>query len=417
MNVDAVVSILANTLYSIERKRVSARKAFSYVCKRFGCGGAGVTREGLYTMVLDFVSKYYTLKHILERGGRTAASHKMMARVYLYMRLLESGEKVDFRLRKRVLRDLASRAATLEVEEPWARLSYPRWFYERLAALLSREEAEKLLEAMNRRVLWVRVNTLKVDLDRALRLLEEEGFVYEQLREAPFLLKIVRGPKPVRTLKLFREGALIPQDKASALVVLALKVEPQMLVYDFAAAPGIKTSLIMQLTDNRARVVALDLSLRRLTAMKRLLKLYGVDLSRVDLALADSRRVSLSRRADLALVDAVCSSSGAVSKDPSVKIFLKNEEVVSRMHRVQVEMLYNALQYADAVVYATCSLLPEEGEEVVEEVMDMGIEHKLVDVRVSASRGYRGYRVWNIVRRTYPHIDQCEGFFIARLER
>lgn len=189
-----------------------------------------------------------------------------------------------------------------------------------------------------------------------------------------------------------------------------------MLIYDMAAAPGIKTSLIMQLTENRAKIIAIDLSLRRLVNMKKLLKKYGVDTERVHLVLSDGKSVVFSRNADAALVDAPCSSSGAIPKDPAIKLLLRSERIPQKMSAIQLELLRNALKYVDTAVYATCSLFPEEGEEVVMKALEFSSKHRLVDPGIPASRGYRAYPIWNIVSRTYPHVDDCEGFFISRIE-
>ncbi len=419
MNLEAVVNVLSNVAYVIERKRVSLDRAFTLVCRRIKCSTRELTREDMYNIAHSFISNYIMVKNVVERI-RKSYSYRMLARAFLYLKAQELGLRIDSKLRKSVRRDLPKIEEVYEElrsSEPWIALSYPRWLYEALLRVEDRSFVESMLDAMNRRVVWMRINTLRIDLDKALKILEKEGVRFEVDKRIPFLVKIVRSPKPVRNISLFRQGLAIIQDRASVLTVLALKPEPGMTIYDVAAAPGIKTSLIMQLTENRARIVAIDLSLRRLMNMKKLLKKYGVDIDRVELVLADSKTFAFARRADAALVDAPCSSSGAVPKDPSIKIFLRSERVPMKMSTIQFGMLKNVAKYVDIITYATCSILPIEGEEVVMKLLNEGVEHKPVDPRIPASRGYRSYSVWNVVARTYPHIDQCEGFFIARLEK
>ncbi len=417
MDFEFVSTILANTLYNVKNKKIPTRKAFALTCEQNTCSNREIQREELYHLARAFISDFYKLKYIAEKFGKKNPSNRLLARLFLYLYFMDRGLSASPRLMKTIKRDFPYlEEETVEMEN-WAKLSYPEWFYEKLASLLSIEDAEKLLNALNKRVLWIRVNTLKVDLDKAIRKLEDESVEFEVCKDIPFLLKVLKYRKPIRSSTLFREGAIIPQDKASVLVVLALLPEPGMTIYDFAAAPGIKTSLIMQLTENKARVIALDSSRRRLDAMRNLLKLYGVNNSRVDLVLTDSRTVSLNRIADSALIDAPCSSSGAISRDPAIKIFLEKNDVVYRMKELQVSILHNALQHVDNAVYATCSLMPEEGEEVVLEVQKRGVEHRVVEPAINASRGYRKYDIWLKVRRTLPHVDESEGFFIARLER
>jgi len=418
LNLNAVVNVLANVAYMLERKRISLDRAFTLTCRRVKCSTRNLTREDMFNIAHRFVSNYIFVKRVVERL-RGSYSHRMLARAFLYLKARDLGLQIDSRLRKAVRRDLRGIekvSAEVEAEEPWHALGYPKWFWDELAKVLPEDEVRKLLEAMNSRVVWLRINTLRIDIDKALKKLEDEGVHYEIEPRIPILVRVIKSPKPVRNISLFREGKAVIQDKASVLTVLALKPEPGMTIYDFAAAPGIKTSLIMQLTENRARVVAFDRSPRRLRNMRVLLKKYGVDTDRVDIALTDSRFVHLSRTCDAALVDAPCSSSGAIPKDPAIKLLLRSPSIPAKMSSIQVAMLVNALKYSDVITYATCSLFPIEGEEVVAKALEVGT-HDLVDPNIPASRGYRAYSYWSKVNRTYPHIDMCEGFFIARLER
>jgi len=417
MNIDSIVSILATTLYTIKRRRISTRRAFSYVCRRFGCRISGMDREELYRLAIDFITNYHKLLYIAKSIRGSEPSHKTLAKIYLYLKLRELGEKIPTKLRKAIARDIPGIERSYSVEEPWALYSVPKWIYDKLSMVLPREDVEELFRAINRRVLWIRINTLRIDIDKALKILENSDVVFIQDKIYPFILRIVKTKRPIRTLELFKNGSIVIQDKASIFTVLALRPEPNMVIYDFAAAPGIKTSLIMQLTENRARIIAIDLSRRRLEAMKLLLKRYGVDISRVDLVLSDSRYISMARKADASLIDAVCSSSGAMPKDPSIRIILRDPSIPEKMKKIQIAMLENALRYTDIAIYAVCSLFPEEGEEVVETLIDRGIEHRVVDTRIPTSRGYKRYKIWSLVSRTFPHIDESEGFFIARLEK
>lgn len=416
MNTDKIISIIANVLYIVEMRRIPVRRAFVYVCREFGCGATDISREELFELSRDFVSSYYRVRYIVESvRGVSSPSYRTMAKVYLYLKLKEGGGTIPRKLKKTIQRNTPG-VDDFEVNPIWAKFSYPKWLCERLLDVLPSSEVEKLLEAMNRRVVWIRVNTLKIDIDKAFDALEREGVILERDKDIPFMARVVKSPKPIRELDLFKNGSIILQDRASVLTVLAAKPERDMLIYDFAAAPGIKTSLIMQLTENRARVVAMDFSPKRLRAMKVLLKYYGVDISRVDLVLTDSRGIAFKGLADLSLIDAVCSSSGAVSKDPSIKIVLKNPDIAIKMKWIQISMLSNALRHSYSAIYSVCSILPEEGEEVIEEVIRGDPHHKLVDTGLGVSRGYRRYTVWSMVSRTFPHIDGCEGFFIARFE-
>ncbi|MEM1645047.1 MAG: RsmB/NOP family class I SAM-dependent RNA methyltransferase [Ignisphaera sp.] len=416
LNVDNIVAVLANILYLIERLKFNVDRAFTYTCRKYQCRTSQFTREDLFNLAHNFVSMYIYIKSLSEVLGRKNLSYRMCAKLFLYMKLRELGIPIPSKLSKAITRDfgkidLDSIAYKLE---PWQRLSYPQWLYNELVKIMGIDETIRMLDAMNKRIVWLRINTLRTDIDKALRMLELENVELEVNKRIPFIVKIVSSPKPPRELKIVKDGLAIIQDKASVLTVLAMDPKPYDLIYDFAAAPGIKTSLIMQLTENKANIIAFDRSPKRIASMKSLLKKYGVDTERIQIVLTDSRVVSLAKLANIALVDAPCSSSGAIPKDPSIKLMLRNPNLPKKMHYIQVALLKNALKYSEKVVYSTCSILPTEGEEVIEKIINE-IDVKLEDPGIPASKGYKQYSIWNKVRRTYPHTDECEGFFIAKI--
>ncbi len=376
-----LIKLLASALYYVVERSVSVDVAFKRACAG-RCAKTLDERERLYEMVRKFVSDYWKLVCVLGRRKR----YGTLARAWL--------------------------KGVREPREPHCRLSYPRWFYERVTELLGRDEGERMLEAMNRRVWWLRVNTLVTDVDRVVKELESEGVVVEQDKHIPYMLKVVSTPKPVRLLRPVKEFRAIPQDKASAAVVEALKPEPGDMIVDMAAAPGMKTSLIMMLTENGAWVVAVDISVKRLVQARNLMKKLGVDLGRVQLVAADSTARPLVGRAGKVLLDAPCSNSGAVGKDPGIKVSL-TEGKVAHYSRLQREMLLAAYDMEpEYVVYSTCSVMPEEGEEHVEALSQLYEPEKPLPW---LRDGYRVYSVAEEVGRLYPHLDGTDGFFIVRL--
>ncbi|MCD6340559.1 MAG: RsmB/NOP family class I SAM-dependent RNA methyltransferase [Desulfurococcales archaeon] len=375
------VKILARVLYEVLSHRVSIDVAFKRACKGTRLRGTN-EREYLYELARRFVSDYQKLQCVL---GRTKTLSKL-ARAWL-------------------------RGVSDEGLPPYCRLSYSKWFYDKVISLLGREEGEQLLASMNERVWWLRINTLKAPEERVLKQLESEGVEYVIDREYPFLLRIERSPKPIRLLSPVKNYMAIPQDKASVAVIDVLSPEAGELIVDMAAAPGMKASLIMMLTENRARIVAVDVSYRRILLMKNLLKKLGIDLSRVHLVASDSARIKLSGLPDKVLLDAPCSNSGAVSKDPALKISL-TEGKVRYYASKQAELLKNAMQLGRVIVYSVCSIMPEEGELVISLFKDRVTLEKTLKW---ASTGYKGLPLSDTVMRLFPHKHLTEGFFIAKI--
>lgn len=382
------VDLLARVLYEVVKRRVSLDVAFKRVCRE-RCARGLEERERLYQLCRRFVSDYVKL---LCYVGSRRASYRELARLWL-------------------------RGSLPEPEEPYCRLSTPRWLYERVSSLLGKGEVERLFRAFEERSWWLRVNTFRGSVEGVVRELEGEGVELEVHRELPYMVRVLRSPKPVRLLKAVREFRAVPQDIASAVAVEYLDVRPGEVVLDMCAAPGVKTSLISMLSGGEARVVAVDLSRRRLIAAKHLLRRLGVPETSVSLVLADSTHINI-RSVDKVLLDAPCSNSGAIGKDPGIKATLTPGKV-EFYRSTQLRLLAKALQLSDLVVYSVCSILPEEGEEVVTRALatyeGFGVTpHRLAKI---CSTGYPGYPVSSSVCRMFPHTHLSDGFFIARLVR
>ncbi len=381
------IDVLAKVLYEVLNHGVSIDVAFKKVCKG-RCVPSLEEREKLYSMVRSFISDYFKLKCVI---GKRKVTYRKLARLWI-------------------------NGISEVPKEPYCLLSYSRWFYDKVVSILGKDEGEEVLRAMNERIWWLRINTLRIDIDKAYKELEKEGVDYVVDNNYPYMVRIVNAPKPIRLLRIVKEFKAIPQDKASSVVIDVLDPKPDELILDLTAAPGIKTSLIMMLTENRAKVVAVDVSIKRLRIMRILMKRLGVDESRIHYVLADGRFFNSGREFDKVLLDAPCSNSGAISKDPGIKLHLTQGKL-DYYSSVQRELLLKALELSRIVTYSTCSLMPEEGEYVIDYVLRAsGKTIKLVRKISWASTGYPVVDFSDKLMRIYPHKHLTEAFFIARLE-
>ena len=413
------VDFAADVMYIIEDRLVSMDKAFHYARLKHRLKAP---LRVYYNAVSDVVRNYAYLS-FMAKQLLGSSSRKAIAKAWL---LLNANDHYSRRLRKRLrvkVEDAEAKLSEVKDNDPLTylsiRYSFPRFIVEELSRGMAPSELEDYLASLNRRVTWLRVNTLKVDLDKAIRLLEDEGVEFIQSRQYPFMLMVKDYRRPMGYLRLFKEGAVVPQDLASALVVLNLMPEPGDVIVDACAAPGMKTSLIMQLTDNKAEVIAVDVSRGRLSKMRSILRRMGVDESRIHVMRSDSSRLKLSGvRVDKVLIDAPCTSSGAASKDPGIKLILANNPgLVKRQSLIQSSILLNLInQVKDAsLIYATCSILPEEGEEVVGRLSSLSSVSLTKPNVGDLSDGYGNYPISRMVGRVMPHIHNAEGFFISKI--
>ncbi len=422
--IDDILKFTSRVLYYVDRYSLSLDKAYQYAKHSLKLSSVEKSPKFFYEISRDVVSKFIQLD-LLCRRYNIAPTYKNIVRLWLLLYgediiRLDAVKHYIKRLKKR-FRNLNLSSVIKEVkgvERLAIEYSFPLQFVEKLSSVLPLDEVERLLKSLNSDILWLRVNTLKFDVDRAIKVLEEEGVLVEVDCDFEFMLRVVKYEKPLHKLSIVREGKVIIQDKASAFAVRALDPKPGDVVLDLCAAPGIKTSLIMQLTENRARVIAFDKSRKRLRSMIRLLKLYGVDVSRVHIVLTDSRVIRWIAGVDKVLVDAPCTSSGVVCRDPAVKVHLRRLTKVEHYSQIQVELLRNALRWIPVntpVIFTTCSLLPDEGEEVVKKVINGGALAEVAPLNLPIATGYPGYPFSSNVRRTFPHVHHCGGFFYCKL--
>ena len=263
----------------------------------------------------------------------------------------------------------------------------------------------KTLDELLKKDTWVRINTLKADIESTIKSLKEKGVIVER-DTFDFLYRVIKSEKRISELDEFRDGKIIIQDKASVYPVIFLDPKPGERILEIGSAPGIKTSLIQQLTNNKAYVIAVDISEKRILVQKQLMKRLGVE--NVELINGDGKNIPV-RDADKILIDAPCTNSGTLASDPSVFLRLTKSEML-KLSRLQNEILEEAKRLRKPTVFSTCSLFPEEGEKIAERY-----EKYLVPIKVDETTyGYKRSKVWMRVVRFYPNIHHTDGFFISK---
>jgi 16S rRNA (cytosine967-C5)-methyltransferase len=259
------------------------------------------------------------------------------------------------------------------------------------------------------------------DWEELRRELAGEGISTRQLtrRYAPRALVVESGS--IQASRAFREGRVVIQDEASQLVAALLAPRAGERVLDLCAAPGLKTGQLAQML-GRGMLVACDLSASRMRTLAKLLLPQVPPEVRLHLVRLDAtEQLPFAIRFDRILLDVPCSGTGTLSRNPEIKWRLQPRDF-SRLAIAQGRMLRQALEVmapGGRLVYATCSLEPEENEQVVEKVLEE----------------VRGYRVLTRTElghefpaqaplfdsggyfRTRPDVHQTDGFFAAVITR
>ncbi|MGH9515066.1 MAG: 16S rRNA (cytosine(967)-C(5))-methyltransferase RsmB [Terriglobales bacterium] len=224
----------------------------------------------------------------------------------------------------------------------------------------------------------------------------------------------------ITNTKAFRERRLIIQDEASQLV--ALLVGKGNTILDCCAAPGGKTRILAEQNPD-STVVAMELHSHRAALLKKL-----VTPDNVRVIAADARQFPVNKKFDRILVDAPCSGTGTLARNPEIKWRLKPEDIF-RLQGYQLEILSAAMSHVSSdgrVIYSTCSLEPEENERVVEAALAANPEFRLIGCRPELQR-LKEHRelvpdnsdslLSGSYLRTIPGVHPTDGFFAAILEK
>lgn len=319
---------------------------------------------------------------------------------------------------------LVERVRALDMFEfPLAvRANLPDWLAERLVTQFGEAETLKLAEALNQPApVDVRVNTLKTDRDGLKQTLAAEEYEMHPTPHSPLgLRREKRGP--LFNTAAFRDGGFELQDEGSQLIGLLLDPKPKQKVVDFCAGAGGKTLQLAAMMNNTGVIYACDVSEQRLNRLKPRLKRAGVDTiqRRILHDENDTRLKSWWGKMDAVLVDAPCSGTGTLRRNPDVKW---KQVDIGALHALQRSILTAASQLVrpgGRLVYATCSLLEEENHAVADEFLS---QHPDFEVTPAASiLAAQGVELKDAYTpegalQLLPHRHGTDGFYAIAMQR
>jgi 16S rRNA (cytosine967-C5)-methyltransferase len=302
-------------------------------------------------------------------------------------------------------------------EQLAVRHSYPVWVVERWLRELGSEETEALCHAGNQVApTTLRTNTLKTTPEALATALRESGFSVEPGRLAPEALHLRAVRTDLSSLPEYARGEFQVQDEASQLVARLLDPQPGERVLDGCAGMGVKTTHLAQLMGNRGEIVAVDSQgwkLTRLAENARRLQVSCLQTVEGDLLTQDQ----LAGGFDRVLVDAPCTGLGVLRRNPDIKWKVGPKDC-RRLHLLQTELLGRAAELVrpgGVLVYATCTLTPEENEGTVKAFLTEHGDFSLEDGKVILPPSSGDVVEEQGSLKTWPHRHGVDGFFAARL--
>ena len=308
------------------------------------------------------------------------------------------------------------------------RHNLPQWMADALQAQVGDQFEALAASMLEAAPLDLRVNALSAKRDAVQKELAKAGIKAEATPYSPWGLRIADKPALTR-LEAFQEGRIEVQDEGSQLLALLLDAKRGEMVVDFCAGAGGKTLAIGAQMRNTGRLYAFDVSAHRLEALKPRLARSG--LSNVHpAALAherDERVKRLSGKIDRVLVDAPCSGLGTLRRNPDLK-WRQDQTAITELNAKQTAILDSAARMVKSggrLVYATCSVLPEENEHVAQafqaahpDFVPMDAGEVLAQLKVdNAATLCAGGETCTQYVRLWPHAHQTDGFFAAVWQR
>lgn len=294
--------------------------------------------------------------------------------------------------------ELISQLTDNSPAEAAVRHSHPEWVVRMWWDALGPEETIALLERDNSAAEnAVRANELLVTPSEVAEALADQGVDSRPADDVPEGL-VLSGQFDAHGSQLFKEGAIMPQSRASMLVARTLDPQPGDRVLDLCAAPGAKATHIAALIRNEGEVLAVEKHGGRAKALGENCERLGAGC--VTVREADAAEVG--GEFDRVLLDPPCSDLGTLQSRPDVR-WKKDEEVVGRVAAEQSRLLDAAAECVrpgGTLVYSTCTISPTENERQMEEFLDRHQE-------------FRSEEQVQLM----PHRDGTDGFFIARLAR
>ena len=303
---------------------------------------------------------------------------------------------------------------------PAEQCDLPDWLYERLLVTRTPEQILELARSLNQPAsLDLRVNVVKASRDDVLAQLQVEGLAAEACPYAPFGIRMKEKTALAKNT-LFTEGKVEVQDEGSQLLGHLLQPKRGEMVADFCAGAGGKTLLLGALMRSTGRLYAFDVSEKRLAKLKPRLARSG--LSNVHPAAiaseSDIRIKRLAGKMDRVLVDAPCSGLGTLRRNPDLK-WRQTPQSVTELTAKQAAILASAARLVKPggrLVYATCSLLAEENEDIVNAFLATHAGFQRVPCNELLKQQGIALDTGEDLR-LLPHLHGTDGFYAAALER
>jgi len=268
----------------------------------------------------------------------------------------------------------------------------------------------------------LRINTLKTSHIKIGEVLEKKGFSFTSVGDNVGF-EINDGPYAISSIPEHLYGHFYIQGVAEMSIAPQLKCEKGDAVWDMCAAPGGKTTHISQLIKNTGVILATDVSSQKLQALRNNVARLGCTNTLI--VKADARDINLPSKFDKIMLDAPCTGSGIVRKDPSRKSSRTIEDInfMSSLQKGLLEKAVSSIKREGKILYATCSLEPEENEMVINWAIDslpvklLPLDKGVMSPAFTSPFGKKLNDEIALCGRIHPHVADSNGMFMALIKK
>jgi 16S rRNA (cytosine967-C5)-methyltransferase len=301
------------------------------------------------------------------------------------------------------------------------RYAFPRWLISRWVVQFGIDETDALCKAVNTVApTTIRTNTLKVDRGRLIEHIQTEAKGISITAHSPDGVSFSSLHRPLARWDAYQKGWFQVQGEASQCIGRLLAPSPGHRVWDACAGLGTKTAHMAQLMKGKGYILASDLSSTKLDRL-------AVEMHRLGITTVEPLRIDLTRPPagwhpgpfDRILVDAPCTGLGVLQKNPDGKWRIDPKIVQSNGLR-QVTLLDKAAAYlkpSGIMVYAVCSIEPEENEQVIQAFLQKHPEFAIDYPKLDDVHNSQEFLTSEGFVKTIPHRHQMGGFFAAVLKK
>lgn len=287
------------------------------------------------------------------------------------------------------------------------RHAFPKWLIDEIKHAWPENWENILRESNLRAPMTLRVNLNHQTRSQYLEKLKAKAFSAQVIKSVDTAIKL-DTPCNVYDLPGFTEGEASVQDGAAQLASILLDCKDSMKVLDACAAPGGKTGHILE-SANNLDVLAIDNSETRLKRVHQNLERLKLKATVITTDALDIEHYAKNQTFDRILLDAPCSATGVIRRHPDIKVLRRKSDIdeLKQLQSKMLDALWKILKPDGILLYATCSVLPQENELQVKAFTERQSDVEVISIEKSQGLG----------RQVFPGEDSMDGFYFAKLKK